>query len=91
MAYNRIAVYGHRGWVSSAVFAALVQSGAPIKVLYRPGSDVSDLPEGVVSVEVDVEDQQAVESALQDVDIVMYALLPSHFLLLGLVIARSDR
>ncbi|KAJ5204389.1 uncharacterized protein N7498_005268 [Penicillium cinerascens] len=71
MTYNRIAVYGHRGWVSSAIFAALVQSGAPIKVLYRAGSDVSDLPEGVVSVEVDVENQQAVESALQDVDIVI--------------------
>ncbi|KAJ5144597.1 NmrA-like family protein [Penicillium atrosanguineum] len=71
MTYNRIAVYGHRGWVSSAIFAALVQSGAPVKVLYRPSSDISDLPEGVTSVEVDVEDQQAVEAALQDVDIVI--------------------
>lgn len=71
MTYNRIAVYGHRGWVSSVIFAALVQSGAPVKVLYRPGSDVSDLPESVTSVKVDVEDQKAVEAALQDVDIVM--------------------
>ncbi|KAJ5970416.1 uncharacterized protein N7479_000334 [Penicillium vulpinum] len=71
MTYNRIAVYGHRGWVSSTIFAALVQSGAPIKVLYRPSSDVSDLPEGITSVKVDVEDQQALEAALQDVDIVI--------------------
>ncbi|KAJ5681389.1 NmrA-like family protein [Penicillium maclennaniae] len=71
MTYNRIAIYGHRGWASSAIFAALVQSGAPVKVLYRPSSDVSDLPEGVKSVAVDVEDQQAVEAALQDVDIVI--------------------
>jgi putative NADH-flavin reductase len=71
MTYNRIAVYGHRGWVSSAIFAALVKSGAPVKVLYRPGSNVSDLPESITSVEVDVEDQKAVVAALQDVDIVM--------------------
>jgi nucleoside-diphosphate-sugar epimerase len=71
MTYNRIAVYGHRGWVSSAISAALVKSGAPIKVLYRPSSDVSDLPKGVTSVEVDVEDQAALVAALQDVDIVM--------------------
>ncbi|KAJ5170052.1 NmrA-like family protein [Penicillium coprophilum] len=71
MTYNRIAVYGHRGWVSSAIFAALAQSGAPIKVLYRSGSDVSDLPKGVTSVEVDVEDQHALEAALQDIDIVI--------------------
>lgn len=71
MTYNRIAIYGHRGWASSAIFAALMQSGAPVKVLYRPSSDISDLPESVTSVEVDVEDQQAVEAALEDVDIVM--------------------
>ncbi|KAJ5167086.1 NmrA-like family protein [Penicillium canariense] len=71
MTYNRIAVYGHRGWVSSAVFAALVKSGAPVKVLYRPSSDVSDLPKGVPSIEVDMDDQEAVEAALQDVDIVI--------------------
>jgi uncharacterized protein YbjT (DUF2867 family) len=71
MTYNRIAVYGHLDWASSAIFAALVKSGAPIKVLYRPSSHVSDRPKEVTAAEVDVEDQAALEVALQDVDIVM--------------------
>ncbi|KAJ7491761.1 hypothetical protein B0H11DRAFT_2007756 [Mycena galericulata] len=73
MAYNRIAVYGHRGWASSAIVDALVASGAPIKVLYRPGSDVASLPRpsNVTSVEVDLADEEAVVSSLQDVDILI--------------------
>ncbi|KAI1414491.1 NmrA-like family protein [Hypoxylon sp. FL1857] len=71
MSYNRIAVYGHRGWASSAIVEALISSGASIKVLYRPGSDVSSLPSSVVKVEVDVENQQQLIDALQDVDIVI--------------------
>jgi nucleoside-diphosphate-sugar epimerase len=69
--YNRIAVYGHRGWLSSAIFNALAASGAPIKVLYRSGSDVSMVPSDVSKIMVDIEDQGALISALQDVDIVM--------------------
>lgn len=71
MTFNRIAVYGHRGWASSAIVKALAASGAPITVLYRPGSDVSGLPYGVNTISVDVEDQKALVSALQDVDIAM--------------------
>ena len=71
MTFNRIAVYGHRGWASSAIVNALVASGAPIKVLYRPSSDVSELPPSVTTICVDVEDQEALVSALQDIDIVM--------------------
>ncbi|KAI6084756.1 NmrA-like family protein [Hypoxylon rubiginosum] len=71
MTFNRIAVYGHRGWASSAIFNALVSSGAPIKVLYRPGSDVSSLPSNVAKVEVDVENQEQLIAALQDIDIVI--------------------
>jgi nucleoside-diphosphate-sugar epimerase len=71
MTFNRIAVYGHRGWASSAIVNALVASGAPIKVLYRPSSDVSELPPSVTTTSVDVEDQKALISALQDIDIVM--------------------
>ncbi|KAJ5580266.1 uncharacterized protein N7459_006251 [Penicillium hispanicum] len=71
MPFNRIAVYGHRGWASSGIFAALVQSGAPIKVLHRPTSDVSSLPAGVAAVQVDVEDQTTLRNALQDVDILI--------------------
>ncbi|KAI1135649.1 NmrA-like family protein [Hypoxylon sp. FL0543] len=71
MSYNRVAVYGHRGWASSAIVNALISSGAPIKVLYRPGSDVSSLPSSVAKVEVDVENQQQLIDALQDVDIVI--------------------
>ncbi|XXH00796.1 CDP-diacylglycerol--glycerol-3-phosphate 3-phosphatidyltransferase [Hypoxylon texense] len=71
MTFNRIAVYGHRGWASSAIFNALVSSGAPVKVLYRPGSDISSLPSSVAKVEVDVENQKQLIAALQDVDIVI--------------------
>ncbi|KAI1767518.1 NmrA-like family protein [Hypoxylon sp. FL1150] len=71
MTFNRIAVYGHRGWASSAIFDALVSSGAPLKVLYRPGSDVSSLPSNVAKVKVDVENQEQLIAALQDVDIVI--------------------
>ncbi|KAF6811533.1 NmrA-like family protein (Rossmann-fold NAD(P)(+)-binding protein) [Colletotrichum sojae] len=71
MAFNRIAVYGHRGWAGSRIVEALIALGAPIKVLYRPGSDVSDLPAIVTTVEVDVDDEQALVDALQDVDIVI--------------------
>lgn len=71
MPSNRIAVYGHRGWASSAIVAALIASAAPIKVLYRPGSDISSLPASVAKVAVNLDDQDTVIAALQDVDVVM--------------------
>ena len=71
MSFNRIAIYGHRGWASSAITDALIASGAPIKIIYRPGSDVSNIPSTVSTVEVDVTDTQALIDALQDIDIVM--------------------
>ena len=73
MPFNRIAIYGHRGWASSAITAALIASGAPIKVLYRPGSDISALPDTVTAVEIDLADQDRLIAALQDIDIVMHA------------------
>lgn len=77
MAFNRIAVYGHRGWASSYIVEALAASGAPIRVIYRSGSDISTLPStsNVTSVQVDREDQAALVSALEDIDIAMYAHL----------------
>lgn len=71
MTLNRIAVYGHRGWGSSRIVEALIASGAPIKVLYRPGSDVSSLPASTAKVEVDVNDEKALVEALRDIEIVM--------------------
>lgn len=71
MAFNRIAVYGHRGWASSRIVDALAASGAPITVLYRASSDVSSLPANVTKVEVDVNNEQALVDALQEIDIVM--------------------
>lgn len=76
--YNRIAVYGHRGWASSRIVEALATSKAPIKVLYRPGSDVSGLPPHVSKEEVDVNDQAALIAALQNIDIVMYVSISSQ-------------
>ncbi|KAI1098844.1 NmrA-like family protein [Jackrogersella minutella] len=72
MSYNRIAVYGHRGWASSAIFNALVSSGAPTKLIYRPGSDVSNIPSNVAKVELDIEKQQReLIAALKNIDIVI--------------------
>ncbi|OHE94158.1 hypothetical protein CORC01_10496 [Colletotrichum orchidophilum] len=69
--FNRIAIHGHRGWASSKISEALIASGAPIRVIYRPGSDVSNLPSSVASVEVDVNNEQALIEALHDIDIVI--------------------
>ncbi|KAH8653828.1 NmrA-like family-domain-containing protein [Xylariales sp. PMI_506] len=69
MVFNRLAIYGHRGWASSSIAKALIATGAPTKVLYRPGSDVSSLPSTVTTIPVDVEDEAALVSALKDVDI----------------------
>lgn len=69
--YNRLAVYSHRGWLSSAVVKALATSGAPLRVLHRPGSDISSLPPSVTVVEVDLADEAALTKALEDIDILM--------------------
>jgi uncharacterized protein YbjT (DUF2867 family) len=71
MSFNRIAIYGHRGWVGSPVLRALAATGAPIKVLHRAGSDVSALPTGVSTVEVDLDDADTLIPALRDIDIVL--------------------
>lgn len=71
MAFNRIAVWGHRGFVGSAVVTALIASGAPVTILHRPGSDTSHLPDHVKKIEVDDLDEDALVAALQDIDIVM--------------------
>lgn len=71
MSFNRIAIYGHRGWVGSAVLRALTGTGAPIKVLHRAGSDISSIPSGVTSAVVDLDDAQTLVPALQDIDIVL--------------------
>jgi nucleoside-diphosphate-sugar epimerase len=71
MSFNRIAVYGHRGWASSVIVRGLASTGAPIRILYRPGSDISQLPDGVTAVEVDVSDRAALLAAIKDIDIVM--------------------
>ncbi|TEA13689.1 Isoflavone reductase-like protein IRL [Colletotrichum sidae] len=71
MSINRIAVYGHRGWASSAIVDALLASGAPVRVLYRPGSDISALPVDADCVQVDVKDEPALISALRNIDMVI--------------------
>jgi nucleoside-diphosphate-sugar epimerase len=68
---NRIGIIGHRGWVAGHVLKALVVSGAPLKVIHRPGSDTSGLPAHIRTVEVSLDNEDALVHALQDVDIVM--------------------
>ncbi|KAI8163214.1 hypothetical protein KHU50_007664 [Colletotrichum sp. SAR 10_65] len=71
MSFNRIAVYGHRGFANARIVAALIASGAPITVLYRSSSDTSNLPANVRKIEVDVLDEDALVEALKDIDIVL--------------------
>ncbi|KAI0423940.1 NAD(P)-binding protein [Xylaria sp. FL1042] len=71
MSFNRIAIYGHRGWVGSPVLHALAAAGAPIKVLHRAESDVSSLPAGVTTAVVNLDDPQTLIPALKDIDIVL--------------------
>ncbi|KZL64147.1 actin polymerization protein [Colletotrichum incanum] len=71
MTFNRIAVYGHRGWGSSSIVEALISSGALVKVLYRTSSDISNLPVHITKTEVDINDEAALIDALQDIDIVI--------------------
>ncbi|KAL1881944.1 hypothetical protein Daus18300_000998 [Diaporthe australafricana] len=71
MQHNRIAVYGHRGWASSAIVDALAATGAPITVLHRASSDTDGLPRGVKKIQVDTDDHEALIAALQDIDIVI--------------------
>ncbi|KAH7076340.1 hypothetical protein BKA63DRAFT_542365 [Paraphoma chrysanthemicola] len=76
-AYNRIAIYGHCGWVSSVIVRSLAASGAPVKVIYQPGADIDWLPSTVSTIEVDVEDRRALVLALQDIDIVISLVGPN--------------
>ncbi|KAI4592943.1 hypothetical protein KJ359_010195 [Pestalotiopsis sp. 9143b] len=69
--YNRIAIYGHRSWAGAPFTQAIATAGAPVKVLYRPGSDISGLPAGVASVQVDIGDIEALISALENVDVLI--------------------
>ncbi|KAI1178768.1 NAD(P)-binding protein [Nemania sp. FL0916] len=71
MPFNRIAIYGHRGWVGASVLRALAATGAPVKVLHRAGSDVSAVPQGVSTAKVDLDDPESLVPALQDVDVVL--------------------
>lgn len=71
MQYNRIVVYGHRGWASSAIVSALSAIAAPVTVLHRASSDTHSIPSGVRKIQVDVDDHEALVASLQDIDIVM--------------------
>lgn len=87
MPYNRIAIYGHRGWSSSAIAQALLTSGAPAKLLYRPGSNSNGLTGSFSEIEVDIQDQDALRAALKDVDILMYLPLPlSSFSIVSILV-----
>ena len=72
--HNRLAIYGHRGWASSIIVQTLMSSGAPVKVLYRAGSDLSSLhgSSAVERVEVDTDDLDGLVSSLENVDVLMY-------------------
>ena len=69
--FNRIAVYGHRGWASSAIVNALIAAGGPVTVLHRSDSDTSALPTGTPTRVIDIQNAQSIHDALKDIDILM--------------------
>ncbi|KAF4968098.1 hypothetical protein FSARC_4459 [Fusarium sarcochroum] len=69
--FNRIAVYGHRGWASSAIMNALIAVGGPVTVLHRSDSDTSALPIGTPTREIDLQDSKSICNALKDIDILI--------------------
>lgn len=71
MSFNRIAVYGHRGFANSQIVLALIDSSAPITVWYRSSSNTSSLPPSFTKIEVEVFDEDALVDALRDIDVVM--------------------
>ncbi|KAI1109831.1 NAD(P)-binding protein [Nemania sp. NC0429] len=71
MSLNRIAIYGHRGWVGSSVLRALAATGASIKVLHRVGSDIASLPAGVITAKVDLGNPHSLITTLQDIDVLL--------------------
>lgn len=66
-----IAIFGHRGWVAGHVIKALLKTGVTLKVIHRPRSVTSDLPETVLKAEAAFEDEDALVDALRGVDIAM--------------------
>jgi len=66
-----IAVFGHTGLLGKPLTAALAETTATVKVLYRAGSDVSQLPAGVETTEISYDDEAGLTKALSGVDIVV--------------------
>lgn len=59
-------VTGGAGFIGSHLVAGLLASGeGPLRVVERPGADVSHLPAGVEVVRADIRDREAVQRALQ--------------------------
>lgn len=69
--FNRIAVYGHRGWASSAIVKALIAAGGPVTILHQATSDTSGLPAGTPTITIDVKNVESIKNALRDIDILM--------------------
>jgi len=69
---NTIAIVGHSGTAGKPITAALVNSDAKVKVLYRAGSDLSSLDPSVETILFDYEDEASITKALQGVDILVF-------------------
>jgi putative NADH-flavin reductase len=69
--FKRIALYGYRGWASSAIANSLIAAGGPVSVLHRATSDTSALPAGTPTCEIDLKNRKSIQDALKDIDILM--------------------
>lgn len=82
---NRLAIYSHRGWLSSQIFLSLQATRSLVKIFHRPGSDLSNIDRETLNawgqrvkvVEVDLEregrdDPAGLARKFEGVEVLMY-------------------
>ena len=65
-------VTGGAGFIGGHLVDRLVAMGSRVRVVERPGADVSHLPEGVEVVRADIRDKSAVEGAMRGARLVFH-------------------
>ncbi|KAF7946972.1 uncharacterized protein EAE97_004221 [Botrytis byssoidea] len=69
---NKTAIIGHRGWAAGPIVEALATASVqPIRILYRAGSPVGNMPKNVELAEYSWDQESSLETALRGVDILI--------------------
>ncbi|KAF7887345.1 hypothetical protein EAF00_009639 [Botryotinia globosa] len=71
---NKVAIIGHRGWAAGPIVEALATASVqPIRILYRAGSTVGNVPKNVELAEYSWDQESSLETALREADPAMKA------------------